>query len=66
MLLLFQLTPLFSDLDYLEEQHIILAVKTEDGMESYGEWVRERRGRSGGGIVIEKLKTKKFTKRKIR
>ena len=35
----FQLAPLLWDQSYLEEQHILIAVKTADGMESYGECV---------------------------
>lgn len=31
-----QLRPIFDDWDYLEDQHLLLAVKTTDDMESYG------------------------------
>lgn len=31
-----QLRPIFDDWDYLEDQHLLLAVKTADDMESYG------------------------------
>jgi hypothetical protein len=34
-----QLQPIFDDWDYLEDQHLLLAIKTADGMESYGECV---------------------------
>lgn len=33
-----QLVPILPEKDYLEEQHILLAVKTADNMESYGEF----------------------------
>ena len=33
---MFQLTPIFDDEDYLEDQHLLLAVKTADDQESYG------------------------------
>ncbi|ELT92377.1 hypothetical protein CAPTEDRAFT_187664, partial [Capitella teleta] len=32
-----QLQPIFDNQDYLEDQHLLLAVKTADGLESYGE-----------------------------
>ena len=34
-----QLTPLFSSMEYLEGQHLIVTVKTSDGMESYGKYI---------------------------
>ncbi|XP_071798602.1 phosphatidylinositol 3,4,5-trisphosphate 5-phosphatase 1-like [Asterias amurensis] len=34
-----RLTPLLSDYDYLEEQHILVAIKSSESEESYGEFV---------------------------
>ncbi|XP_038050530.1 phosphatidylinositol 3,4,5-trisphosphate 5-phosphatase 2B-like isoform X2 [Patiria miniata] len=34
-----KLIPLLSDFDYLEEQHILVAIKSSDSEESYGEFV---------------------------
>ncbi|XP_022093865.1 phosphatidylinositol 3,4,5-trisphosphate 5-phosphatase 2B-like isoform X2 [Acanthaster planci] len=34
-----KLTPILSDFDYLEEQHILMAIKSSDSEESYGEFV---------------------------
>lgn len=31
-----QLRPIFDDWDYLEDQHLLLAVKTADDMDTYG------------------------------
>lgn len=39
-MLLLQLQPMCDDWDYLEDQHLLLAVKTADGLESYGEFSR--------------------------
>ena len=33
---MFQMHPVIGDVSYLEEQHLILVVKSEDNMESYG------------------------------
>lgn len=32
-----QLLPLMSDLEYLQDQHLLLSVKSCDGFESYGQ-----------------------------
>ena len=34
----FQLYPIISDYKYLEEQHLLLAIKSVDNDESYGEY----------------------------
>lgn len=34
-----QLKPILSDIEYLQDQHILLTVKSLDGYESYGEWL---------------------------
>lgn len=31
-----QLLPVMSDLEYLQDQHLLLSVKSYDGFESYG------------------------------
>ena len=36
LLVSFQLQPIFDDWDYLEDQHLLVSIKTADGMESYG------------------------------
>lgn len=37
-----QLLPVMSDLEYLQDQHLLLSVKSCDGFESYGQSVRTR------------------------
>ncbi len=32
----FKLEPIIDDREYLEDQHLLLAVKSNDGMESFG------------------------------
>jgi len=36
VLVMLQLQPMCDDWEYLEDQHLLLAVKTADGLESYG------------------------------
>ncbi len=38
LLSFFQLQPVFSDLEHLRDQHLLLSVKSCDGFESYGTW----------------------------
>lgn len=44
-----QLKPILSEIEYLQDQHLLLTVKSLDGYESYGECPRE--GARGGSWV---------------
>lgn len=47
-----QLKPILSDIEYLQDQHILLTVKSLDGYESYGKWlesvIRAQQPQNGG------------------
>ncbi|PKK17712.1 inositol polyphosphate phosphatase-like 1 [Columba livia] len=47
------LKPILSEIEYLQDQHLLLTVKSLDGYESYGECPRE--GARGGDITEEDL-----------
>lgn len=57
-----QLKPILSEIEYLQDQHLLLTVKSLDGYESYGECPRRRPGTAlpswgRGGAVPRGMRT---------